>query len=95
VPRATATVPDTAFRKEDLEAKLKVGRPKEPAMEARGRRNVGSLIAAAGLAAVVYAEYLVGVTTETGATDWVSIITAVAGVVAVAIGLFLIFHKRG
>ena len=64
-------------------------------MEVRGRRNVGSLIAAGGLAAVAYAELLVGVTTDTGATDWVSITTADAGGVTVALGLYLIFHKKG
>ena len=63
-------------------------------MQTRERRNYGLLAAAAGLVAVVYAEAIVGVTTNTGATDWASIITAIVGVLLVAAGLVLIFRQK-
>jgi hypothetical protein len=64
-------------------------------MEARGQRNLGLLMAAAGLAVLVLAVLLFGLTTTTGALDWVSIITAVGGLALAGVGLYLAFYKKG
>ncbi|HEU4356206.1 MAG TPA: hypothetical protein VFT27_11515 [Actinomycetota bacterium] len=48
-----------------------------------------------GLAVIVLAVLLFGLTTESGEVDWVSVITAVAGVVMVAVGAFIAFRGRG
>jgi hypothetical protein len=51
-------------------------------------RTQGLLFAAAGLCAVVLGVFLSGLTTATGAIDLVSVITAVAGGMLVATGLY-------
>jgi hypothetical protein len=56
--------------------------------------NVGLLFVIAGMAAITLAVLLFGVTTESGAPDWVSIITAVAGVLVAGDGLFILYRMR-
>jgi hypothetical protein len=63
-------------------------------MEFRRTRNVGLSLVAAGVAAVVFAVLLVGLTTDTGAIDWVSTLTAVAGAVVAGEGLYVLFHTK-
>jgi hypothetical protein len=55
-------------------------------------RNQGLAFAAAGLCIVVAAVLLFGLTTATGAIDVVSVITAFAGGMMVATGLYQAFH---
>ena len=50
-------------------------------------RNVGLTLAAAG-AGVMGASVVFGLTTDSGAIDWVGIITATAGLIMVVTGLF-------
>jgi hypothetical protein len=64
-------------------------------MEARNERNVGLLTTAAGLAVVVLAVLLFGLTTASGELDWVSIITALAGLVIVGTGLYRGCRNKG
>ena len=64
-------------------------------MEARGRRDLGLSIAAAGLVVIVLAVLLFGLTTASGALDRVGIITAVGGVALAGVGLYLAFHHKG
>ncbi len=56
-------------------------------MSPRGERNVGLTLAAAG-AGIVGASVILGLTTESGAVDWVGIVTAAAGLIMVLTGLF-------
>jgi predicted phage tail protein len=60
----------------------------------KSERNQGLAFAAAGLCAIVAAVFLFGLTTSAGATDVVSVITAVAGATMVATGLSQAFHHR-
>jgi hypothetical protein len=64
-------------------------------METKGERNTGLVFVAAGLVVVVLAVLLFGVTTDIGGVDWVSIITATAGAVMAAAGLYRVFRNRG
>jgi len=64
-------------------------------MEARAQRDLGLAMAAAGLAILVLALLLFGLTTASGALDWVSIFTAVGGLVLAGVGLYLAFHSKG
>jgi len=62
-------------------------------MAAIGERNRGLLLTAAGMTTIVLAVLLFGLTTG-GAIDWVSVVTAVAGLVVVVQGLYLVFHNK-
>jgi hypothetical protein len=62
-------------------------------MEARDR-ILWLVIAAVGLVDMVLAVLLFGLTTASGAPDWVSIITAVAGLGMVVTGLYLGMRGR-
>ncbi len=64
-------------------------------MEPGQSRILGMAMSAAGAAAMVFAVLLVGVTKEGGGADWVSIITAIAGFVMLATGLFTLFRHKG
>ena len=64
-------------------------------MEPRQTRESGLMVAVAGLAVVVFAVLLVGLTKEGGGPDWVSIITAIAGALLVAIGISTFIRKPG
>lgn len=56
-------------------------------MAPRGERNVGLTFAAAG-AGIMGASVVFGLTTESGAADWIGIATAIAGSIMVMTGLF-------
>jgi hypothetical protein len=56
------------------------------------REKMGLVFAAAGLCVVVAAVLAFGLTTATGAIDVVSVITAFAGGMMVATGLYQAFH---
>lgn len=58
------------------------------------RRNLGLAQIAAGLAALVLAVLLFGLTKDGGGLDWVSIITAIAGGVLALTGLYTVYHNR-
>ena len=60
---------------------------KEIPMAPRGERNIGLTLAAAG-AGIMGASVILGLTTESGAVDWVGIVTAAAGLIMVLTGLF-------
>lgn len=64
-------------------------------MEAGNERNRGLSMIGVGLAVVVLAVLLFGLTTDSGDPDWISIITAVAGAVWAGAGLFVTFHHKG
>ena len=55
-------------------------------MAPRGERNVGLMLAAAG-AGIMGAGVVFGLTTDSGAIDWVGIVTATAGLIMVLTGL--------
>jgi hypothetical protein len=59
------------------------------------RDNAGLAIFAAGVAIVVLAVLLFGLTTGTGALDPISIVTAIAGIVMIAGGLSIVSRKGG
>ena len=59
-------------------------------MNARDRKRGLSLVVA-GIGMTVFAVILVGLTTASGAADWVSIATGAAGLVMVVSGLVLAF----
>jgi hypothetical protein len=65
---------------------------KEDAMEKW--RNLGLAQIAAGLAALILAVLLFGLTKDGGGVDWVSIITAIAGGVLALTGLYTVYHNR-
>jgi len=48
-----------------------------------------------GIAIVVTAVLLFGLTTPAGAIDWVSVVTAVVGLGLVVDGLYLVYRNRG
>ena len=56
-----------------------------------GEKGVGLSLAAAGLG-IVGASVVFGLTTDSGAIDWVGIITAAAGLIMVVTGLFRAFR---
>jgi hypothetical protein len=56
-------------------------------MAPRGEKNVGLTLAAAG-AGIMGASVVFGLTTESGAADWIGIVTATAGFIMVMTGLF-------
>jgi hypothetical protein len=58
-------------------------------------RNLGLVQIAAGLAVVVLAVLLFGLTKDGGGLDWVSIITAIAGGVLALTGVYTFFRKGG
>jgi hypothetical protein len=63
-------------------------------MRARGERNVGLSLAAAGVG-IIGVAVVFGLTTESGGPDWIGIITAAAGAVMAITGLFTAFRNRG
>jgi hypothetical protein len=56
-------------------------------MATNGEKNVGLTLAAAGVG-IIGASVVFGLTTDSGAIDWVGIIMATAGVIMVLTGLF-------
>ena len=56
-------------------------------MATNGEKKVGLTLAAAGVG-IMGASVVFGLTTDSGAVDWVGIITATAGVIMVLTGLF-------
>lgn len=64
-------------------------------MDTEKQRNVGLLQLVTGMGVVVLAVLLFGVTKDNGTPDWVSIITAIAGVVVAVTGLFTVLRSRG
>ena len=63
-------------------------------MEAKEQRTRGLLQVIAGVGIIVFAVVLVGLTTGSNSPDWVSIITAAAGLVVAVTGMFTILHNR-
>jgi hypothetical protein len=61
-------------------------------MAAPRERSLGLAFVAAGIATVVLAVLLFGLTTASGALDWVSVVTAFGGLVLAAEGFFMTFH---
>ena len=59
-------------------------------MASRGDKNVGLSLVAAG-AGIIAASVVFGLTTKSGAVDWIGIITATAGLVMLLTGLFRAF----
>jgi len=60
-------------------------------MTPRREKNVGLSLAAAG-AGIIGASVVFGLTTESGAIDWVQIIMATAGLIMVLSGLFRVWR---
>ncbi len=56
-------------------------------MATNGEKNIGLTFAAAG-AGIMGASVVLGLTTDSGAIDWVGIIMATAGLIMVLTGLF-------
>ena len=56
-------------------------------MATKGEKNVGLTLAAAG-AGIIGAAVVFGLTTDSGAIDWVGIVMATAGLIMVLTGLF-------
>ena len=56
-------------------------------MASRGAKQAGTSLAAAG-AGIIAVSVVFGLVTESGAIDWVGIVTATAGLVMVLMGLF-------
>lgn len=61
-------------------------------MAPREEKNVGLTLAAAG-AGIMGAGVVFGLTTESGAVDWIGIVTATAGLIMVLTGLFRAFRS--
>jgi hypothetical protein len=59
-------------------------------MRPRREKNVGLTLVAAG-AGIMGASVVLGLTTESGAVDWIGIVTATAGLIMVLTGLFRAF----
>ena len=55
-------------------------------------RNTGLATTVVGLGAICFA-LVVGFTKDDGGVDWISIITAAAGVVVALTGLFMMFRR--
>jgi hypothetical protein len=62
-------------------------------MAASREKSLGFAFVAVGLAAVVVSVLLFGLTTASGAVDWVSVVTAVTGLALAAQGFSLTFHR--
>jgi hypothetical protein len=62
-------------------------------MAAPRERTLGLAFVASGLAAVVLGVLLFGLTTVSGAIDWVSVVTVGAGLVVLGEGFYLTFHR--
>ena len=56
-------------------------------------RARGIAFLAAGIGAVVLGVLLFGLTTPTGAIDWISVVTALAGLGLVVEGAYMTFHR--
>jgi hypothetical protein len=56
-------------------------------MTPRRGKNTGWTLAAAG-AGIIGASVVLGLTTESGAVDWIGVLTAAAGLIMVLTGLF-------
>ena len=63
-----------------------------PQMAAKAEKNVGVALAAAGVG-IIGVAVVFGLTTADGGPDWVGIITAAAGLIMVATGLFRAFRR--
>jgi len=63
-------------------------------MEAKEQRTRGLLQVIAGFGIVVFAVVLVGLTTSSDSPDWVSIITAAAGLTVAVTGVFTVLRHR-
>lgn len=61
-------------------------------MATREEKNVGLTLAAAGVG-IMGASVVFGLTTESGAVDWIGIVTATAGLIMVVTGLFRAFRS--
>jgi hypothetical protein len=61
-------------------------------MAPREEKDVGLTLAAAG-AGILGASVVFGLTTESGAVDWIGIVTATAGLIMVLTGLFRAFRS--
>jgi hypothetical protein len=61
-------------------------------MATREEKNLGLTLAAAG-AGIMGASVVFGLTTESGAVDWIGIVTATAGLIMVLTGLFRAFRS--
>jgi hypothetical protein len=61
-------------------------------MAPREEKNLGLTLAAAG-AGIMGASLVFGLTTESGAVDWIGIVTATAGMIMVLTGLFRAFRS--
>lgn len=64
-------------------------------MDVRRGKDLGVAMATAGVTVIVLAVLLIGLTTASGAIDWVSVITAVAGLVLAGVGLYTILRGKG
>ena len=60
-------------------------------MAPREEKNVGLTLAAAG-SGIIGASVVLGLTTESGAVDWIGIVTATAGLIMVLTGLLRAFR---
>jgi hypothetical protein len=56
-------------------------------MATKGEKNVGLTLAAAGVG-IMGASVVFGLTTDSGAIDWIEIVMATAGLIMVLTGLF-------
>jgi hypothetical protein len=61
-------------------------------MAPREEKSVGLTLAAAG-AGIMGVSVVFGLTTESGAVDWIGIVTATAGLIMVLTGLFRAFRS--
>ena len=61
-------------------------------MATREEKNLGLTLAAAGTG-ILGASVVFGLTTESGAVDWIGIVTATAGLIMVLTGLFRAFRS--
>jgi hypothetical protein len=57
-----------------------------------GEKNVGLTLAAAGIG-IIGVSVVFGLTTDSGAIDWVGIITATAGLIMILTGLFRAYWR--
>lgn len=64
-------------------------------METGPDRGRALSLIAVGFAVVILAVLLFGLETDSGEIDWVSVITAAAGIVMVVAGLIVAFRHRG
>jgi hypothetical protein len=65
---------------------------KEIPMATREEKTLGLTLAAAG-AGIMGVSVVFGLTTESGAVDWIGIVTATAGLIMVLTGLFRAFRS--